>query len=356
MTIHAKPLALQLLGAVMSLALACSGSGGGKASSPAARAPHAVHDAGAKSDAGARSDAGAMHDAASSALAVELKTLAQVGAVVKDASAASANMTQMLGIGPWTTIDKTGTTADGAAFSARFSYAYVGDLELELIEVTGGETPQTEFLRDHGEGLYDLGFFVDDVDAAVGRLKDRGATILLSEPGKWAYIDSPDAGGIVIKLTKNRDKLSIDATGFAPPADTLRPSVLAHVGGWTTDLKATTFRWDTMFGIGSWTYSHFKTTTVKGDLLEADLAFSSDFGATQFELVQPTEGTTIPEGTMRGDGRGLAEVAIAVDDPDAEAARLADRGAHIIAQVLGSPSVVDIGAGGVAFELVKPGP
>ena len=55
----------------------------------------------------------------------------------------------------------------------------------------------------------------------------------------------------------------------------------------------------------------------------------------------------------RGGVRGLWEVAITVADPQAEAMRLVDRGARIIAQAVDGVSVVAVG-GGVAVELVRP--
>jgi methylmalonyl-CoA/ethylmalonyl-CoA epimerase len=51
---------------------------------------------------------------------------------------------------------------------------YDGDFFLEIIEVTGGETVHTRFLRDKGEGLQHLCFRVTDTKAALEKLKAEG--------------------------------------------------------------------------------------------------------------------------------------------------------------------------------------
>ena len=340
-----------LLGASMSCGAACSDGG---TTEPKEKTAHAVVDAG--KDAAIQADAAILADsgAAPSGQSLQLSMLAQIGVAVQDAAAASDAFTRMLGIGPWTIVEQKGKNAEGSPFVARVAYAYVGALEIELVEVTSGTTPQTQFLRDHGEGLYDLGFFVDDVDADVARLTGRGATVLLQEPGEWAYIDSPDAGGVIFKLVKTREKRPVDETGFEPPQDTLRPVKLDHVGAWAVDARAVTAQWESAFGIGSWNIFPYTVTPDMGDPLEATLAFTAALGPTQVELVQPTQGT-VPAELRRGDGRGLWEIAIAVTDPDAETAQLVDLGARVIVQATGTTSVVDIGAGGVAIELFVPG-
>jgi hypothetical protein len=63
----------------------------------------------------------------------------------------------------------------------------------------------------------------------------------------------------------------------------------------------------------------------------------------------------LPAELRRGDGRGLCELAIPVTDPDAETAKLVERGARVIVQATGGASILDLGAGGLAVELVMPG-
>jgi len=292
--------------------------------------------------------AGAPQDAASYE-PVSLGSLRQVGIVVEDIEAVTAAWTEMLGIGPWKSAAVTGTNEAGEPFSANLASAVLADVELELVQMTSGQTPLDEELSDAGEGLYNLGFFVDDVDQTVEALVADGATVLLQEPGEWAYVDSPAAEGTIVKLTTTRDTLEIDATDFVRPEGTSELSRIAHVGAFVSDAETASERWQESFDIGPWALMPFAATTTMGEAAAANLAFAAA-GSTEIELVEVTVGEVSPE-LLRGDGRGLYEIAFTVPDPDATTQALVDRGARVIDQFSGIASLLDAG-GGVAFEVV----
>jgi len=56
----------------------------------------------------------------------------------------------------------------------------VGESMLQLAAPRGPESPITRFIERKGEGFYNLALEVDDLDAAVGELTERG--IKVSEP------------------------------------------------------------------------------------------------------------------------------------------------------------------------------
>jgi len=88
---------------------------------------------------------------------------------------------------------------------------FVGDSELEMFAplerwAAGslGETMQ-DFLNTRGEGMHQLAFSVDDIEAAVGEVRDRGLVLLGKAPrdgmhGKIAFISEDSAYGIRIEL------------------------------------------------------------------------------------------------------------------------------------------------------------
>ena len=88
---------------------------------------------------------------------------------------------------------------------------FVGDSELEMFAplerwAAGslGETMQ-EFLNTRGEGMHHLAFSVDDIEAALGDVRDRGLVLLGKAPrdgmhGKIAFISEDSAYGIRIEL------------------------------------------------------------------------------------------------------------------------------------------------------------
>jgi hypothetical protein len=60
----------------------------------------------------------------------------------------------------------------------------LGDKYLELFEAVKGESPWQEFLDSKGEGIHHIGFDVDELDRAIVKLLERGATMVLSGRAK----------------------------------------------------------------------------------------------------------------------------------------------------------------------------
>lgn len=59
------------------------------------------------------------------------------------------------------------------------SIAYSGKVFVELVEVVEGESPHTEFLRAHGEGLQHIAFSVEDIGGVVAKLAVEGLEPIL---------------------------------------------------------------------------------------------------------------------------------------------------------------------------------
>ncbi len=57
--------------------------------------------------------------------------------------------------------------------------AYTGKVFVELVEVLEGESPHTEFFREHGEGLQHVAFAVRDIDQVVADLAPEGLKPIL---------------------------------------------------------------------------------------------------------------------------------------------------------------------------------
>ena len=49
-----------------------------------------------------------------------------------------------------------------------------GPVEIELIQVLEGDTPHSEHIREHGEGLHHIRFCVPNVDEALAKLEAEG--------------------------------------------------------------------------------------------------------------------------------------------------------------------------------------
>jgi len=137
-----------------------------------------------------------------------LETVDHIGIVVNDCEKVAETWERMFGIGPWAYVTNSGTDPQGNEIESKLAFAYLGDLELELIQITRGKILHSEFLEEHGEGLHHLGFFVDDTDGEAANLVKQGAEILIQRPGQWIYLDSGGPGGVIFELMQRRGKIT----------------------------------------------------------------------------------------------------------------------------------------------------
>ena len=138
---------------------------------------------------------------------VKVEAIGQIGIVVKDCEKASRQWERILGIGPWSIHTNTRTDAEGNPVEIKIGIAYIGELEIELIEVAKGKTILSEWLEEHGEGVHHLSFFVDDPDGDAANLVDLGAKLLLQKPGQLSYLDC-GPGGVTWEPQRKRGKIT----------------------------------------------------------------------------------------------------------------------------------------------------
>jgi methylmalonyl-CoA epimerase len=123
----------------------------------------------------------------------------QIGIVVKDVEKSTSFYEKLLGTKSLPPIEfETGTA------KLRVVFFQVGDVQLELIQVLEGETVHSKFLKERGEGLHHLGFFVTDLDKELAALKREGIEVLLRSEAlgvvKFAYLDTEATLGIILEL------------------------------------------------------------------------------------------------------------------------------------------------------------
>lgn len=82
----------------------------------------------------------------------------------------------------------------------------IGSSEVELVQPLESESGLAKFLAKRGEGIHHLCFEVDDIDAALARLKENGAQLIDETPRvnasgtKYAFIHPKSAHGVLIEL------------------------------------------------------------------------------------------------------------------------------------------------------------
>jgi len=135
---------------------------------------------------------------------MKLETVDHISYAVTDIDKVIESWTRLFGIGPWTFRENGGTDTKGRPWKIRMAFAYMGPMEIELVQCTEGKIFQSKFIDKWGEGVHHLGFFVDDVDAEVAKLTKEGANLLIHDPGKFAYVDAGGPGGAIFELMQKR--------------------------------------------------------------------------------------------------------------------------------------------------------
>lgn len=141
--------------------------------------------------------------------------LFHIGVVVRDMDKAIERLSA-LGIGPFKPRilpPENRETFRGKPFvpgeRVTLQIAYIGNVELELIQPFGGESPHQEFLDKKGEGIQHLGFRVENLADEINRLTDAGSEIVLRSEfkggGGVAYLDL-NVADLVVELVQPDSK------------------------------------------------------------------------------------------------------------------------------------------------------
>lgn len=94
--------------------------------------------------------------------------------------------------------------------NSRVAFIPVGDSEVELVQPTSSETGLAAYLEKRGEGMHHLCMEVDDIDAKLVELKEKGVRLINETaevlPGrKMAFIHPKAGNGVLIELYQLTD-------------------------------------------------------------------------------------------------------------------------------------------------------
>jgi methylmalonyl-CoA epimerase len=87
----------------------------------------------------------------------------------------------------------------------------VGEPRIELLEPTHADSPVAKFLEKRGAGIHHIAVRVDDIRAALGRLKESGARLIDESPRIGAggclvaFVHPSAAGGVLLELVEHTD-------------------------------------------------------------------------------------------------------------------------------------------------------
>jgi methylmalonyl-CoA/ethylmalonyl-CoA epimerase len=84
----------------------------------------------------------------------------------------------------------------------------VGDGHVELLRPLGPDTPVGKFIERNGEGLHHVAYAVDDIDAALERLKEQGIELIDTEPrvgirdSRVAFVHPKATGRVLTEIVE----------------------------------------------------------------------------------------------------------------------------------------------------------
>ncbi|MCX6539909.1 MAG: methylmalonyl-CoA epimerase [Acidobacteria bacterium] len=128
-------------------------------------------------------------------------TLDHIGIAVREIAEAIAFYRDALGL-------EVVSTEEVAAERVRAHFVPVGESSLELLEATTADSPIAKFVEKRGPGVHHITLRVDDIRAALARLKARGVRLIDNEPRTGAegalvaFIHPSSAHGVLVELTQ----------------------------------------------------------------------------------------------------------------------------------------------------------
>lgn len=304
--------------------------------------------------------------------AVRLPPVEQIGIVVRDVDRAVEFLGSVFGWGPFRVGEgeQKGFTYDGRTGDCRLKVAFArsGEVEIELIQVLEGETPHSDFLRRHGEGLQHLRFRAKDIDEMMAALAREGVEPLwsqrFSEAAAFAYMKADRTSGLMVELfeRKGSGKSRSDPAATPGPSGIVLPPV-DQVGLVVRDLEKAASFYYSAFGLGPFSVVpevRFDGVALRGRPTDSTIKVAfADSGPLQIELIQPLEGENIYTEFLRAGHEGLHHLGFRVDDFDGMLAGFRQKGIEpIFWKHFGFTAFACLdtaGVGGVVAELLWPG-
>ena len=90
----------------------------------------------------------------------------------------------------------------------RTAFLSAGDANLELLEPSGPDSTIAKYIEKRGEGIHHLCFRVDDIEAHLARLKERGYRLINEAPVpgahgcRVAFLHPAAGNGVLIELSE----------------------------------------------------------------------------------------------------------------------------------------------------------
>src|SRR4026208_1377154 len=130
-------------------------------------------------------------------------TLDHVGIAVADLAQALAFYRDALGL-------EIERPEEVASQRVRAHFIPVGESAIELLEATAEESPIAKYIGKRGPGIHHITLRVDDIRAALARLKEKGVRLIDEAPREGAhgslvaFVHPSSAHGVLVELKQQQ--------------------------------------------------------------------------------------------------------------------------------------------------------
>jgi len=122
----------------------------------------------------------------------------ELSIVVKDLEAAVKRFETLFNL-------KVYTRGESKEFGFKNAILPLGKGHIELMQPTDPSSAVARFLETRGEGVYLVGFEVEDIPAGVKKLREKGAMVTETKTDfPIAWVNPKDAHGVFVELRKTQ--------------------------------------------------------------------------------------------------------------------------------------------------------
>jgi methylmalonyl-CoA/ethylmalonyl-CoA epimerase len=135
---------------------------------------------------------------------VKILKIDHLGIAVKSIDEGKKFWTDALGL----EFEGTETVVEQKVITAFFP---VGESEVELLESTAPDGPIANYLEKKGQGIQHVAFRVENIEAALSELKEKGVRLIDEKPragaggAKIAFLHPKSTNGVLVELCERKD-------------------------------------------------------------------------------------------------------------------------------------------------------
>lgn len=260
------------------------------------------------------------------------KAITKVGIIVTDIMSTIKIYYEKYGVGPWNIWDinsedlnaiKSGN--DKKDYKYKIAQSYIGNTLWELIEPRDKKNIFYDFLMNRGEGLYNLGYIVENFDKTLEFMKE--AKVKFKYGGNWfgkkfAYFDTYNDLKHMVEIYDFDDDFKL------PPPSNIFPQAaknkkfekpvfksVRQIGIAVLDIKKVASAYYDKYGIGPWEFYKYFYPKSKDMYYNQEELFTQKFttaatmiGEIEQELMQPGDDYNVYSEFISRYGEGLQHI------------------------------------------------